>query len=500
MAYTNTPEKSTYRTVNIPFNSVASYRSGDLSVAKDAGIINGYYESISQPNKESDTYLVKRPGLAASGYNTNRITTTHTIRGSFYNEANNSFYWAFQDKVYFCKPDTATTVTLVQTLTTTSGQVGFCSYLKSDNTAYVVFTDGTDMFVHNTTSGICTEVTDVDFPTPIEPFVVYLNGYLAVVKKDTGDLYTCVNDDPLSWVAGDFITAEMSSDYLVALAKSKNYIVAFGKNSIEHFYDAGIATGSPLQRYDSAYRSIGYITGLTQIGDALFFVGQDKTGNVGVYVLESFDAKRISTQIVDKTLQAWASTDNVKSDVELARNGYGLSINGHWFYVLVTQETTWVFDVQERFWYEWKNSSGTKLNIEATFNMTNGAAYVIINGQQYVSIMSPSLYQDFGTNFTMTYTTERLNFGSMNQKFMSRATLLVDRSVSTGSSDAKGTIAWTDDDYLSYNTPRNVNLYSELPALVRLGHFRNRAFKISYTGEYPLRLQGLEVELNIGAR
>ena len=81
----------------------------------------------------------------------------------------------------------------------------------------------------------CTRVTDVDFPTPHQPFPLYLNGYLFLIKAGTGDIYNSDNDDPFGW-SNEFIQAEISSDLGLRLFKAKNYMIAVGYNSIEYFY------------------------------------------------------------------------------------------------------------------------------------------------------------------------------------------------------------------------------------------------------------------------
>ncbi|MFK5282801.1 hypothetical protein ACI3PL_24865, partial [Lacticaseibacillus paracasei] len=84
------------------------------------------------------------------------------------------------------------------------------------------------------------------------------------------------NDDPTLWTAGDFITCEMSGDFITHVAINRNYIACFGQNSIEMFYDAANTTGTPLKRVDAGYKSMGFVTGMCQIGDVLHFVGQDR--------------------------------------------------------------------------------------------------------------------------------------------------------------------------------------------------------------------------------
>jgi len=323
-----------------------------------------------------------------------------------------------------------------------------------------------------------------------------MNGYVFLGDANTGDIYNSNNDDPTAWTPGDFITTEMTGDYVVMLAQNRNYIIAFGQNSLEMFWDAANASGTPLSRNDSGFKDVGYVTGLCQIGNITYFVGQDRNKAVSAYKLDGFKLDRISNTIVDRTLQTITATDNVKAQTNLSRPGYCISVDGHTFYCLTTQQATWLWDVDENKWYEWRNSDDNPLDIQATWAMINGAQYVAIGDQTYISQMSPALYQDFGTNFSCSYTTERISEGSYNWKVCNKMTIIGDQHANTGSSTIS--VSWSDDDWASTAATRTVNLYRSAAKLYRLGRFRTRSFRYSYSDAYPLRLQGIELELNIG--
>ena len=496
MAFSKTPDTSTYRTQQIAFSGDPSLRSGDMSTAKDLQIINFYYEFTGKDNRNSESALKKRPGLANTSYTLSKPGANDVIRGSFYFPDINAFFWVVDTGVYRLKPGTSATPVNIQTLTTSSGQVGFCSYIKSDNTRYVVFTDGTKMYAHNVTGATSAEIVDADLPTPHVPCPVYLDGYIFIAKASTGDIYNSNVDDLTAWTPGDFMSVEMAPDHIQKLIRTRNYIVALGKESIEFFYDAGVATGSPLQRNDAPYKTLGFVTGLCSIGDTTFFVGQEPGQGLRVYAMNGFTIKAVSNEYVERSLQVTSSTENTKGSVYLDRDGYSLTVDGHNFYALVTTQTTWVFDYEHNKWYEWKNTAGTALGIEAVWNEYNSGCYVAIAGKTDISVLSPKVYQDYSSNFTATYITERIDFETWNRKFMSRLMLYTDRPVASGTSNIA--VSYSDDDYLSYSTARNINVFAERPCLYRLGKFINRSFKFAYADNYPLRLRGIEVELNIG--
>jgi hypothetical protein len=496
LPFTNNPANSTYKTVPIKFDQVTYFRSGNLAVQKDSQMVNCFYDRVSSENQERQVSVKKRAGIGATTYSLSKVSSTDVLRGSFYDPDQNAFYWVVGNKLYNLKPDVSATPNLVQTINTSSGYCGFCSYLKSDNTRYVVMSDGTDCWLHNYVAATCVRITDVDFPTPHQPNPIYIDGYLIVIKANSGDIYTSNVDDPFSWTAGDFISAEIASDYAIRLVKAKNYIVCMGYNSIEYFYDAGNASGSPLSRQDSAFRGVGLVSNLTTIGDTTFFVGQDSQQNLSVYQLNSYKVDRISNEVVDRTLQTITSTQNEKSPVILNRDGYSMSIDGHNFYVLVTQQTTWIYDIDEKFWYEIKGSTGAGLAIEAAWQMNDGSLYLGIAGQSFVSIMSTALYQDFGLNYTMRYVTQNFDADTFRWKTCSRVMLFADQQ-GTGTSNV--TVSWSDDDWTTIASTRNLNVFTENCYFKNAGRFRSRSFRFEYTDNYPLRMYRAELDLNVGS-
>lgn len=498
MAYSNSPEFQTYKTVDIRFDGEVKYRSGDLSIQRDLNIINMYYDRISQENKTRDIRLVKRPGLADTTYSLSKSASSDALRGYFYDVTQNAFYWAVNNKVYNVKPDSGTSIRTVTTLSTSSGAVGFTTYLKSNGTQYVIFSDGTDLWIDDWNASSCNKVTDADMPTPHEPCPLYIDGYVFLIKKNTSEIWNSDVDNPTSWTANSFISAEINADYGRRLFKVKNYIVCIGTNSVEYFWDAGEAPpSSPLKRNDSPVRGVAYITGEAQIGDTIYFVGQDDRQNIGVYAINSFKVESISNPVVDRSLQPFSSTQNSKGNISTDTAASVVSVDGHTFYVLPTTQTTWAYEVKDKIWYEWKGSDGTGLAIQASWPMYDGASYVAVANRSYISIMSPKVYQDFGSNFTCQYTTENFTADTFNWKIIHRFALDCSKHLQTGTSNA--TITYSPDDWAPDGVvgTRTINVFSNSPMCFRLGKFRNVSFRISYADNYPFFMAGIQLDLNV---
>lgn len=497
MAYTNQPSVSTYKTVPLPFNGVELFRSGDLTNTRDLQIVNAYYDRVTQENTKRTVALKKRPGLGTTSYSLTKNASTDVVRGNYYDVEQNGMYWAVNNHLYIVKPDVSATPILVTTLNTSTGYVGFCSFLKSTGTRFTIISDGTDLWIHDYVANTCTRVTDADLPTPHQPYPVYIDGYVLLIKSNTSDMYNCDVDDPTSWTATDFISAELNSDLSIRPIKAKNYVCMLGYRSIEYFYDGANPTDSPLSRNDSPYRAIGLVTGVCPIGDSTFFVGQDTNQNISVYMLNSFKVEKVSNSVVDSTLQTFSSASNAKAQVNLNQDGFCLSVDGHTFYALVTPQTTWVYDIEEKFWFEFKDSNNTPLKIEAAWSMYDGSQYLAIAGQANISVMSPSLYQDFGINFTMRYTTDNYSADTMNWKTCYRVMLVTDQYNYVGTSYLM--VSFSDNDWADTgSTPRGINLFTESSFLKQWGRFRNRSWRFEYTDNYPLRMTAALLDINVG--
>src|SRR5690606_29803769 len=101
---------------------------------------------------------------------------------------------------------------------------------------YLVVSDGADMYYIDT-SDTSTAIGDSDLPSkPITP--VFFDSYIFVAQEDTSAIYNSDVDDITAWDPTNFLNAEQYADNLIALGKQVNYIVGFGRNSIEFFYDA----------------------------------------------------------------------------------------------------------------------------------------------------------------------------------------------------------------------------------------------------------------------
>ena len=460
----------------------------DFNNNEEPNLINCFPEYvINKLTGEQKINVVKRPGY------------TSFISAPSGTNARGAFYWKDQDKLFYAVDDdilvyTASTGILITTLNavflTSSGDVGFTEFLYDTGITKIVAVDGSRIVTIDSANTVVTGV-DADQPSSFVPIPIFLNGYLLIVKTATADIYNSDNNDPLSYTPGNFINAEIEPDQLKSIVKLNNYIAVFGSNSIEYFYDAGIGTGSPLQRNDVPVKQIGYVCGLATHNNKAYFVGSVRTGTVDVFVLEDLKITSLGHMGTRRYLSSYAA--------DYAANIFGSIVMcaGHSWYVLSDAVRTDCLDLESNLWTQWALGAGTAFPIKYSF------PYTAPNGTRNLFITSASLaifnfdanaYQDNLVNFTVTIVTDNEDFGTLNQKNMDRLIVWADYPTATQNL----TIQWTDDDYQSYNTSQNIDLFQDLPSILQLGGFRQRAFRLTYSGNLPLRIQRLECEINKG--
>lgn len=438
---------------------------------------------IKNPATKDDMYsFTKREGV--SPYMAS--LAEDNIRGMYYWEDEDKFYVAYDDKIAIYTGSTGVLSTTLTPFTSTTGDVGFTEFYFDDGTTNVVVSDGT-VLAKIDASNVLTASADADLPTPHDPHIMFLDGYLFLVKSGTSDIYNSELNNPLSHVPGDFITAEMIPDTLFRIARLSNYLIAMGSASVEYFFDAGNASGSPLQRNDTPVKHVGYIGGFATQENKIFFIGQASSTAPLLYILEDFKMESVDSPMIRRYLQ--------KDSVYTATI---VSMGGHNFYVLTVDGFTLMMDLETKVW--------TRLGYQATDTLPCQHAVMIpIDGSGHCSVFSlkgsanlfffkPAYYTDNGVAFPVVCQTPKQRFDTMHEKYMFRILPVTDKTTGTLSID------WTDDDYQTYATARTVDLSIEKPMLHRLGRFVERALRFTITSTASFRMYHAEVDYNIGLK
>jgi len=486
MPYSNSPSLSTYETKRVSFISNPQQRSGRYP-ERDARLVNMMVEEIDSPVGSQKQFFVKsRPGLAPS-----HLVNSGTARGIF--------YWDFHGVPY-----TITVVdaqiyyngTFLANITTTTGPVGFTLFVASTGVVTLVMVDGTKGYEFSDPTVPPTTITSPDFPTPHLPFPIFMDGYLFLAKPDSQDIYNSNLDDATLWTAGDYISAEMYPDTIKALSKNNNYIYAIGNDSVEYFLDAANATGSPLQRHESAVQQFGIAAPYTvvQTEKEVIFIGQTGNGGHTVWTIDGFKEKEIGIPAIKNAfLEEGSDLDNATA--------FSLRVCGQKLYVIRLTSRTLVYSFDTKMWHEWASGTTNESTFVGAFaaDGPEGTAYVLNAGGGVVYNMSEDYLDDNGVTFMQEITMAKEDFDTFNQKTMSRFTIIGDEPLDAPDSASKAvSIEWSDDDYRTWKTARTLRFENDFPCIAQLGRFRRRAFRIRYTAPYFIRWEGIEVDINKG--
>ena len=337
---------------------------------------------------------------------------------------------------------------------------------------------------------------------PAGPFVsgaVFLDNYI-FIGTTNNRIYNSNLGDPTTWEALSYLSFEQTADTLVGIVKHLNYLVAFGNNSTQFFYDVGNSVGSPLGLAASYTSEIGCASGdsIVATSNTVLWIGKTKTYGKCVYAMDGVSATKVSTSNFDRHIEA--------DDLSYV-TAYCYKVSGHTLYILTLHNTqkTLVYDLDEKQWYTWTQyamASNTQPNpgtyYESYFRGTyyaemDNIPYVLDDDNAKLYYFSTNIYQDDGQPIYCRSVTDIRDNGSTKRKFYGRCEIVGDK-VEGGVMQ----ISHTGNDYASYSTPRSVNLNAPRSQVYLSGADRRRAWQFLCTSNVPLRLDAAEIDFRIG--
>ena len=476
MAYTQNPVISTV--VKKRYDFTGSFEQRDATGNKDQKYINFVPEKTVGINKgDTQWWLKSRPGMSAV-----YTMPAGVLRGIyFWNAATPAHMSVIGNSIYY-------NGTFLSTITTTTGSVGFTEFLDSTGARKLVLVDGTDGYVFTAYNVAPTKIVDADFPTPHIPTPIFLDGYLFLAKANTQDVYNSNLDDPALWTAGDFISAEMFPDTIVGLSRNNNYIYAIGQYSTEFLYDAANATASPLARHPSALQQFGTpnINTVVATDQDVTMVAELQLGGRTVYTIDGFKETEIATPAVQLALNAEGT--NISN-----ASAFGIKLGGQKLYVLTLTNRVLCWGYDDKIWFEWNFVNTPKFATDSAV----GYPYMLTtqSGTNYIVAFTPNSSLDVANVITCTIVTSKFDFDTMDRKRMDLLVLMGDSPLTT---NVPISVQTSDDDYNTWSTARTLNINPIFTGLYRMGMFRRRALKFTYTQPYPLRLEGMELTINKG--
>ena len=473
-------------TERIPLTQPIESRTG--SFAKDSYSSNCFFESRDQKRE-----FVKRPGLVLAKQIVS-ITPPNLTPSQGLIEFNDKLIAVINNTIYQINPSSSYAVT---TLSTTSVSTSQSYFVKTFLDTYLFFHNKATAYLYDQSGASITMTT---LPTaPYVSGVVSLDNYVFLATSNNR-IYNSAVGDPTSWGSLDYITFEQTTDTLIGIAKHLNYLIAFGSTSMQLFYDAANATGSPLALAPSYTSDIGCASGdsIVSTSNTVLWIGATKTNSRSVYVMDGVSAVKISTSSIDRHLEA----DNLSQIT-----AYCYTTDGHSLYILTLHNTqkTLVYDLNERMWYTW-----TQYSIQSTgqpnagtyqesyfrpsfFTTLSNIAYVLDDDTATLYYFDVDTYQDNGQAIYCRTVSDIMDNGTTKRKFYGRLEIIGDK-VSNGTMQ----IRHTGDDYNNWSSYRSVDLNATRSQVYLSGADRRRAWEFLCTSNVPLRIDSAEVDFRIG--
>ena len=460
------------------------------SSTKDGRMINCMSQTVSDPiTGEKKIYCVKRPGW----------DTTNTPASG--NIGNAIHVWAVVSpgtKVMTCFGGTNST--LYDGTTSKGAITGNATeitetFIGANATLAITSTDNTAWYYDNgATVSVATKIVDADFPgnnsLTLAGTFAHIDGY-AVIMDTTAKLWASDLNSITSWTATSFGSANSYPDSGIGCIRYKQYIMAFGTQSVEFFYNAG-QTPFPFLKSPTMTVQVGCISAraIAKVADTVFWCGSTPEGGLSVF---SYDGgvQRISPPEIDGIL----TVDGAASIKMTSLRFFGRS-----FVIVMATLRTFVYCIEEKAWHEW-NTASDILWYRCSSVSTGAAMYnygisnTSTSGKVYQINPTSLVFTDDGNAYSATAQLLPMDFGTKKRKFWESVEIVCD--IETAASAT--TISYYDDDYQTLQNWGNVDLSNSRPLARRLGSSRRREWVITNAANTPMTIEAIEIEVRLGS-
>jgi len=449
------------------------------STDKDAKLINGYVEYNP---KTEEWWIYKRPGLLQSG-----TTKVGTGRGVY--NWQGDIYAIFGATLY--KNGTS-----IGTVNTAGGVYRFDSTLGATPRLQL----GNGLVAYNWNGTTLTQISGINFPgntytaagvkgwayldgtTYVMDTTAYIHGSDTIAGMNRPDLWT----DTLN-----ILGAQIEPDRGIFLAKQLVYVLALKEWSTEVFYDALNPVGAlPLAPVQGAKMNYGCIHAdlVQEIDGALLWPATNRSSAVQVVMVDNLKLTIISTKAIERLLGE-ADFTSVAS--------FNIKYEGHRFYgiTLKNDNLTLVYDLAEKMWAQWTDENGNYFPIVSTTFLA-GTGRVLqheTNGKLY--LFDSEYTSDDGAMITVDLYTPNFDGGVRRRKQMTMEEFIGDQTTGSVLQVRVNDKDYAADQWTGY---RKVDMSVPRPLLTNCGTFVRRATHIRHQCNTRMRLQGVEMQLDIG--
>lgn len=430
----------TEATLTIPSNDNTAWHTSSSAVTGSLTFTGNTYTNTTVDNISSTTGLVVGQLLTGTG---------------------------FQANTRIASIDSATAITLNQATTATNVGVTI-------------------------TRTILGKIIDADFPgnagKTLAGQFAHMDGY-ACIMDTAGILWASDLNSTAKWTATSFGATNAYPDKGIGCIRYKNFIMAFGTESVEFFYNAGL-TPFPFAKSVAMTVKVGAISAaaIAQISDSVFWCGSTPQGGLSIFQYDG-SISRVSTPEIDFSLTLAGAVNISLTTIRF----YGRS------FILVNASTnTYAYCIEEKTWFQfhstvqlWHKCVGTSVGS----SMLNYAISTSsTSGKVYVQNPAALVFTDDGTTYTATAQLAVNDHGTARLKFYSDLELVADTELDS----SPITLSYSDDDYQTIVSHETLDLSVARPRVTRLGSSRKRAWILTHSAATPFRIEALEGHFEVG--
>lgn len=229
--------------------------------------------------------------------------------------------------------------------------------LANNGQFLVIVVPGGKAYAFDNVASTLIQITDVDFIT--SDTVVFKDGFFVFTASDGTVFFNSALNDPFTYDALDFGTAEIDPDRIVAGHVNHNELFICGSETIEIFQNIG-GTGFPFQRIPGAniQKGVRAKFGLVEFDNTFLFIGGGLNERSAIWrVTGSSSASKISTSAIDNAIQEFNSAE-IENALAWTYSSGGNFFAGFTFESSRIPSKTFVFDATtsalsgEQTWHE----------------------------------------------------------------------------------------------------------------------------------------------------
>jgi hypothetical protein len=468
----------------------ASYVARSINAA-DNRLVNLFAEIVPDGGKTA-AFFNRAPGLKFQ-----QTIGTGPIRALWAHQTNGSDFYVVSGTEFYKVTGLTATPTKLGDVTGT-GPVSI-----ADNGTQIFLACNPDGFIYNEVTNVFAKITDPDFTGAVT--VAYLDGYFVYNEPNSQKVWVTQLLDGTSVDPLDFASAEGSPDGLVAINVDHREAWLFGTDSVEVWYDAGLAD-FPLTRIQGAFNELGCVAAFSvaKLDNGLFWLGTDARGQGIVYRNNGYTGIRVSTHAIEYAI---AQYGNISDAV-----AYTYQQEGHSFYVLTfpSGNATWVYDVSTQAWHEragWNTAEGEFTRHRSNCQCNFGGNTVVgdyENGNIYT--LDLNVYADNGGIQKWLRSWRALPTGTNTLRRTAQHSLQLDCEAGTGLNTGQGSdpeimLRWSDDGGHTWSNEHlskmgKIGQYYRRVFWRRLGmtmQLRDRVYEVSQTDPVKAVIVGAEL-------